>query len=104
MTNPKKTVKKHKVAYVNDEEFRTKTQKDVRTYKTLLVNLSALTESELRKAIQEEINKANPRPDMLARMVGRYNRVRGARAMTGVLGLLSYKGKRDVSAVLDSNG
>jgi len=75
-----------------------------RSYKELYKALPKMSEAELRAAMQEELDKPNPRPDMLARMVGRFNRLRGNRTMTGVLGLLSYKGKRNLDAVLDNDG
>lgn len=68
-----------------------------------LGNINDMTEAELRAAMQRVLDSPMPKVDMLRRLVGRYNRLVGARNMTGVMGLLSYKGKRDVNAVLDSN-
>lgn len=53
--------------------------------------------------IQEEINKPEPRMDLVSRLVGRYNRIDGARRMRDVLGLLSKRGKKNVDAVLGNN-
>lgn len=72
------------------------------TYKDL-GRLNDMTEAELRIAMQQCVDSSPVKVDMLKRLVGRYNRLRGERCMTGVMGLLSYKGKRDVNAVLDSN-
>lgn len=65
--------------------------------------LQKMTEPELREAMQKEIDSPDPRSDALARMLGRFNRLRGERCKRNVLGLLGYKGKRDVNAALDSN-
>lgn len=68
-----------------------------------ITNLNDMTLEELRVAMQKALD-AN-KVDMLRRIVGRYNRVEGLRCMTGIMGLLSYKGqsRRDVNAVLDSH-
>lgn len=72
-------------------------------YTDLHSTLQDMTETELRDAMQKEIDSPFPRSDALARMLGRFNRLRGERAKRNVLGLLGYKGKRNVNAALDSD-
>lgn len=74
-------------------------------YKAAHSSMRGMTEKELREAIQAEVDKgAESRPDLLSRLVGRYNRVRGSRCMREVLTLLGKRGKHDVYSVLDSIG
>lgn len=73
-------------------------------YDDLHKKMPKMTEAELRAAIQKEIDAPNPRADAVMRLLGRFNRMRGERAKIAVLGLLGYKGKKDVNAALDSNG
>jgi hypothetical protein len=74
------------------------------SYKELHVSLPNMTEQDLRDAMQAELNKGEKaRPDLLARLIGRFNRMRGSRVARNVLGLLSYRGKKDVNAALDSD-
>lgn len=74
-----------------------------KTYADMHQNLGSMTEDQLVAAMQHELEKDEPRVDLLTRLVGRYNKLRGKKSITVVLGLLSYKGKRDVYAVLGHN-
>lgn len=73
------------------------------SYKELHASMSTMNREQLRCAIRNEVNKTQPRVDMLKRLVGKWNRNEGQRVMSGIMGLLSYKGKRDVDAILDSD-
>lgn len=71
-------------------------------YKEAHKNMRSMTEVELRQAIQAEVDKGDDaRPDLLTRLVGRFNRVRGSRCMRDVLALMGKRGKHDVYSVLD---
>ena len=71
-------------------------------YKEAHKSMKNMSEVELRQAIQAEVDKgALARPDLLSRLVGRFNRVRGSRCMRDVLALLGKRGKHDVYSVLD---
>lgn len=73
-------------------------------YKTMHTALKTMTERELRVAIQQEVDRGqSARVDLLSRMVGRYNRVRGSRLQREIIGLLTKKGERKVNAILDSD-
>lgn len=72
-------------------------------YGAMHKNLKSMTEKDLLNAIQQEVDRDQPRPDMLRRLAGRLNKVRGSRVMATVMGMLSAKGKRDVNAALVSD-
>lgn len=74
-----------------------------KTYAHLHKSIGRMTEEELKTAMQQVLDDPEPRVDMLQRLLGRYNKVRARKATTAVLGLLSYKGKRDVNAVLGND-
>lgn len=70
-------------------------------YKAAHKSMKKMTEGEAAAAIQAELDRAEgPRPDLLARLVGRFNRVRGSRCMRDVLSLLGKRGKHDAYQVL----
>lgn len=74
------------------------------SYGELHKSLDQMTEMELIDALQQEVDREHPRHNMIDRLVGRFNRLRGSRVRTEVMGLLSKKkGSRSVVAVLDSN-
>lgn len=67
-------------------------------------NLKLMKLEEIDLAIQQEVDRTEPRHDMLRRLVGRRNKITGRAAMDAVFALLTKKGKRDVSAALARNG
>lgn len=59
---------------------------------------------DIADALQAEVDRGPAaRMDLIARYVGRYNRIDGARRLREVVALLTRKGKRDVSSVLAGN-
>ena len=72
----------------------------MKTYADLLKKLGDMSEAELLAAIEAELNSDSPRADMLMRLVGRFNRSRGARFQAGVMGLLGKKGRKSVAGLL----
>ena len=74
------------------------------SYGELHKTLDQMTEEELLTAIQEEVDRDHPRHNMIDRLIGRYNRLRGSRVRTAILSLPSKKkGGRSVVAVLGSH-
>lgn len=79
--------------------------KKVATYKAAHRGMKSMSERELRDAMQAEIDKGpEARVDLLTRLIGRFNRKRGARCQRDILGLLSKRGRKDVDATLDNHG
>ena len=74
-----------------------------KTYADMHKNLKSMTEDQLVAAMQQVLDDDEPRVDMLNRLVGRLNKIRAQKVTTSVLGLLGYRGKRDVYAVLGHN-
>lgn len=72
-------------------------------YKAAHKNMRLMTLKELAVALQAEIDADHPRVDLIMRLVGRYNRMDGARRQREIIGLLSKPGKRDVNAILGHN-
>lgn len=105
MTDEKKAEKpKKKINYPDKRTFRK--DRGVKGYKVLHKTLAKMTEAELRKAMQDEVDRGDlARSDLLSRLVGRFNRLRATRCTRNVMGLLAYKSSRDrnISAALDSN-
>lgn len=73
-------------------------------YKEAHKSMRGMTEVELRQALQAEMDRGDEaRPDLVSRLVGRFNRVRGSRCMRDILALMGKRGKHDVNQVLDGN-
>lgn len=72
------------------------------TYADLHGSLMGMTEPELEAAIDREVNRTDrsPRPDLLGRLIGRFNRLRANRTYLGVMALPTQAGKKDVASVL----
>lgn len=74
------------------------------TYADLHGTLMGLTEPELEAAIDREVNRTDrpPRPDLLGRLVGRFNRLRANRTTLDIMALPRQPGagKKDVASVL----
>lgn len=73
-------------------------------YKLAHQKMKSMSLKDISKALQAEVNSEAPRVDLITRLVGRYNRIDGARRQAAVLGLLSKRGPKNVDAVLANNG
>lgn len=72
-------------------------------YKSAHQRMRSMSLKDIAKALQTEVNSDAPRVDLITRLVGRYNRIDGARRQRDILGLLSKRGAKDVEAVLDGD-
>lgn len=72
-------------------------------YKAAHQKMKSMSLKDIAKALQAEVNSDAPRVDLITRLVGRYNRIDGARRQRAVLALLDKRGAKNVDAVLDSN-
>lgn len=74
-------------------------------YKDYHASVADMTEDDIVLAIDEELNRDDrtPRVDMLTRLVGRFNRLRGERVKLNVLAAAKKKCVKEVHALLDSN-
>lgn len=72
------------------------------TYADMHGSLKSMSEPEIEAALDREVNRQDglPRLDMLGRLVGRLNRLRGNRIYADVIALTKQPGRRDVGAVL----
>lgn len=77
-------------------------KKKVGTYSEMHGSLKTMTEPEIEAALDHEVNRTDglPRHDMIGRLLGRLNRLRGNRIYADVIALTKQQGRRDVSAVL----
>jgi len=73
-------------------------------YKAAHKTMKAMKLRDIAKALQAELDSEAPRVDLITRLVGRYNRVDGARRQREILALLNRRGPKNVDAVLANNG
>lgn len=73
------------------------------TYKEFHDSVSEMSENDLVLAIDEELNRNDrtPRTDMLTRLIGRFNRLRGERIKLDVLAAARKRGAKQIDNLLD---
>lgn len=72
-------------------------------YKTAHATMKTMTIRDAIAALEAEINSERPRVDLVTRLAGRLNRLRGEKLMRDVLASLNKRGTKSVDALLDSN-
>lgn len=71
-------------------------------YKAAHTAMRSMTLKSAIAALEAELNSERPRLDLISRLVGKINRLRGSKLMRDVMASLSKPGKKSVDALLVS--
>lgn len=72
-------------------------------YKAAHASMKTMTIRDAVRALEAEINSERPRVDLITRLVGRLNRLRGEKLMRDVLASLNKRGQKSIDALLADN-